>query len=231
MIAVSAKEIATSENQQLRYFQQSLSPYLLERFSSANYQLAPQNTKLFVDRYFFQANRYGFESKRDIRSFIELSFMLGVSFEKDPQIPWAREILLNPQYSSWGKISKLQKRAQFYLERVLECDVEFPIKPYQQLRTKYFAILQQSNFQSGQALSLFSYFWPKKAETLNNSIHSMLLNKQSPLSSILSQNEIMILAFLLGFEFDINPRYPWANHQAMSRMQIWAHLDHLFGKG
>ncbi len=231
MIAVLAKEIVASENRQVRYFQQSLSPYLLERFSSASYQLVLQNTKYFVDQYFSQAICYGFESKRDIRSFIELSFLLGANFEKDPQIPWANKILLNPQYSSWEKISKLQKRAQFHLERVLGCGVEFPIKPYQQLRTKYFIFLQQSNFQSGQALNLFACFWPKKAETLSSSIHSMLRNKQSPLSAVLSQNEIMTLAFLLGYEFDTNPRYPWAHHQSMSNMQIWAHLDHLFGKG
>ncbi len=231
MIAVSAKDIAASENQQIRHFQQSLSPYLLERFSSANYQLAPQNTKAFVDRHFSQAKHYGFETTRDIRSFIELSFVLGVNFEKDPQLAWASQILLNPQYSPWEKITKLQKRAQFHLERVLECGVKFPIKPYQQLRTKYFDILQQSNLQAGQVLSLFACFWPKKAETLNSATHSILLNKQSPLSSILSQNEIITLAFLLGFEFDTNPRYPWAQYQSISGTQIWAHLDHLFGKG
>ncbi len=231
MIAVSAKDIAASESQHLHHFQQSLSPYLLERFSSSDYQLRPQNTKSFVEQNFFQAMRFGFESKRDIRRFIELSFILGAGFEKDPQIPWANQILLNPQYTSWEKITQLQKRTQFYLERVLACGVEFPIKPYQQLRTQYFNILQQPNLQAGQALNLFAYFWPKKAKTLNAATHSMLLNKQSPLSSVLSQNEIITLAFLLGFEFDTNPRYPWANHQPMSGMQIWAHLDHLFGKG
>ena len=47
-----------------------------------------------------RAEYYGFCHERDVCKFIDLAFLFGVDFDRDPALDWAPAILLDPDYDN-----------------------------------------------------------------------------------------------------------------------------------
>ncbi|HEY8086268.1 MAG TPA: hypothetical protein VIF09_00435, partial [Polyangiaceae bacterium] len=52
----------------------------------------------FVDVGMTRAAEHGFKTEALVSRYVSLMFMLGVDFDRDPQIPWVRELLDDPGF-------------------------------------------------------------------------------------------------------------------------------------
>jgi hypothetical protein len=75
---------------------------------------------LMIEMGLESAKRYKITSKRGAAAYIGLMFMLGSSFNTDPQYPRASSILNNPSLGDEAaRVKKLHEEAIAYLERLL----------------------------------------------------------------------------------------------------------------
>ncbi len=231
MFAFTQPDFAAMEQHKLQLFQQSLARSLYEQYHCTHYCPDPNRLEILVMQSVSQGQKAGFETQRELRVFAELSLLLGHNFFGDPMLPWVIDILNKPGQTTWSMLSHLQKRARFHQEMTLGSIENFPITAYQRLRSQYLPLLQQPGLSVEQQQALLRQLLPRKAGSLTHECWNRLLHKSGSLNGILNQSEVITLAFLLGFEFDTNPLYPWSQSTVTTPPAIWNHLDHLFGQG
>lgn len=73
----------------------------------------------FLDDGVARARRYGFTRHADITKFVDLMLALGPDFDRDPELPWAREILTDSLVpGAEARMDELHTRAVRHLNDV-----------------------------------------------------------------------------------------------------------------
>jgi hypothetical protein len=68
-----------------------------------------------------QARRYGFSADADLCRYIDLTFVLGTSFDRDPSLPWASDILRDERFTDPAmRMDVLYEAAQDHIELLEE---------------------------------------------------------------------------------------------------------------
>jgi hypothetical protein len=173
-----------------------------------------------VDR----AAEFGFTSYGPVRLFIELAFMFGIDFAKDPQHRWTEPGLTETMPGDqMYRAELLHTDCLRYLDEISGPDHKFAIRSLRQTRKAVSEIppsaLDIPRNRLGSALaSSLKEIYPEKAAYLGDRVLNKIVSRGEQLAAqhdIDSHRGIALLVFLvfaLGWGCTQDPLYPWVQN-------------------
>lgn len=226
MLTISYNQWNSMKNATELEFFELLVPQLHDRFPTHLHHMDDTATLHLIKTSANKGKSYGFEATCHTYYFIDLSIRLGASFDKDPQLPWAQEMLTGSS-DPWPTMKRLYPRAYYHIEYMMDrCRIDFPTHAYQAMRANWTSVLHET-LTLPKLQTLFANIWPRKAEKMDDKILAAL-NDQEAVLTELCKSEQIVLAFLLGSGFETDPAYPWSSDPDMPAKLIWTHLDSVF---
>lgn len=164
----------------------------------------------FVEAATQKALRYGFERPDDVRCYLDLTVMLGQGFDTDPQLARVNAAL---RKSSKPSMDELFDGALAYLGRVSGETGDLYVKALLRARKCAAMSLVGSSCGSGrEASTLLRRIHPEKLVEIQDQLEPMFARAET-LTRRHSEGVwplYLVLMFLLGSEFEADPRYAWA---------------------
>ena len=162
--------------------------------------------------------RRGFTAESQIGLFVALRFIVGAGFDRDPQIPWAAEILDNPSIRNLDlRIHLVYDRALQYLEYTAGEDCEHVVRAMIRLRDWDLATAPATGAGwSGAMLELLRGLYPQKIDYQGEAANGRLIadglakSESYGIGTASGAALCVILMFMLGSEFDGDDLHPWA---------------------
>ena len=164
-----------------------------------------------------EAKKYGFTNRGPVRLYLECMLFFGSYFDRDPQLPWATDILNDCQYSgqmprarglcdkTTDFVSKVfGPEREFYLQavqRMPDVTVEASAAPAMRVETPLMSVLME--------------LFPQKCKYLGESALHLLSRWgiQSAMSLAVPTNKgvalLTVLGFMLGHGVISDPQFPW----------------------
>jgi hypothetical protein len=93
MLIIRKEQMRAMALQSLEEFESRLTAYITEDFPEQAEALGTANLRKAVHDGVNKALDYSFETERDLSKYVYIMFTLGRDFDKDPEFPWAGEIL------------------------------------------------------------------------------------------------------------------------------------------
>ena len=222
MLVIREEQMSVLAQAVARNFENRLLEHLQEFFPRQGQILGVEQSRALIRLGIAQAEKYGFETERDVYLYVGLMCMLGSYFDQDPQLPWAAKILTdeNIVYPN-DRADQLYHRAMVflneaagkenqYLEIALRKMREFPVSALTRTGEN-----RDLSFGDYALKSLYALF-PEKYEAVGDSaIRQMIRQGYQSARGYGLTGEAGIatyigLMFMLGSGFDRDPRYPWA---------------------
>ena len=223
MIRLSAEQTRALEDLALQRFIRRVAdelpayrgPLVADRDESVLFAVAAEA----VDR----GRGFGLQSERALFQYANLSVTLGVAFDSDPALPWAKPIVVDDSYLGNEKMDDLWNAYMDYCGAVMEGgDEEF--FPRQAFRNyKAFRALPANDGTLTPVVADLSNLWPEKAGLIGSDAveaHLREAGKRATkigLRSFEARGQFCRIAFLLGYAFDADPLHNW----------VWPVLDGL----
>ena len=106
MLIIRRAQIGVLEGWARLELEQRLARHLRDRFAVAR-DLDADGLRALIQHGIRRAETYGVQSEYDVRRFLEFLAMYGRSFDSDPRIPWAGEVLRRSDLSGTEKMDRL----------------------------------------------------------------------------------------------------------------------------
>ena len=114
MLTIRSAQVEVFSEEAMKSFEELMLPHLKKFFSEFCAATPEPKLKAFIRYGVKRAGSYDITAKRDVSRYIDLMVSLGADFDKDPQLPWAGQIL-HTRNKPDVKISTLLKTAEKYL--------------------------------------------------------------------------------------------------------------------
>ena len=192
-------------------------------------KLCPREWELLGPDTFRHKVRLGLErarknqlaSENALLLFTHLTFLLGIGFDRDPQTPWAAEILSDTSIDEVERVEKMYQRSAAHCQETLGAKGEFIDAVLRKLPNEPSDGFKESGLSDFEKYMLRRYLllYPEKfrsagEERLMDLIQSGTREAASyGLTSERGRTLFLVLAFLLGSEFAKDPQYPLALDQ------------------
>lgn len=97
----------------MRDFESRLEAHLRQHLPEKCAAMERRELREAIRRAVGQARSYGLVAERDISLFVNLAFVLGANFDRNPKYPWAAEILKDPALKdAETRITRLYEEAE-----------------------------------------------------------------------------------------------------------------------
>jgi hypothetical protein len=187
----------------------------------------PAHCKMLGEGVVRQVVRYGIEratshqiaGEAALRLYLDLMFTLGSDFDRDPQLPWAAEILNDEIIPSpSAKLDLLCSRSLSYLEKVAGAKGEHFIAAVRRVRAHpWFTKSPDPDRPSADDVdALLGRLYPEKHRTLREqgTLGQLIAGGQAAalghgVTDPWGVQVFTALMFMLGSAFDSDPQYPW----------------------
>ena len=103
-IRISSQQMDAFKADAIERFIDSVVLHLQECFPEACEELGELETRELVRYGIDLADSYGIDREVCVREFIEMMFLFGVEFDRDPDLPWASEILMDLSIQDQGAL-------------------------------------------------------------------------------------------------------------------------------
>jgi hypothetical protein len=220
MLTVRREQINVFGATVLALYEQSLLAHFQLHYPR-EFRLAGNDSMLrLVRSSIARAQKQGFTSQRDVALYANLTMMLGLDFDRDPQIPWAGRQLADPRITlKFRRIQGLFQAAVSYLGQVAGESNRAIAKAMIRIRDYK---LQESDKVKPDELptylaGLLRRFYPEKFDTQGDKANQELIHLAAEtarnrfgFSSPRGVTLFTGLAFMLGIGFASDPLYPWA---------------------
>jgi hypothetical protein len=119
MLRISKEQMRVFERVAIQDYENRLVEYVRAFFPDCVEALGEAAVREFVRRGRKRAEEYHFVHERSVRLFISLLLMIGNGFDRDPQLPWAREILEEKSSTNeTERIDRLYGKAMEYFDAI-----------------------------------------------------------------------------------------------------------------
>jgi hypothetical protein len=120
MLKIRNEQLEVLEQAAVRSFEDRMVEHL-KRFAPGHFKILKEEdirgcVRLGVER----AQTYGLISERSVRIYVQTMFMLGSSFDTDPQYPWAAEMLGDEEQGAAERSDRLHDKSWDYAAHVAE---------------------------------------------------------------------------------------------------------------
>jgi hypothetical protein len=103
-LRISSQQMDAFKADAIERYIDSVIPHLQECFPEACEELGEQDTLEMVRYGIDLADSYGIDREVCVCEFIDLMFLFGVEFDRDPDLPWASEILQDESIQKQGAL-------------------------------------------------------------------------------------------------------------------------------
>lgn len=203
----------------LKRFEDSMVEHLKQFFPKYHEIHSEPLLRKVIQYAFERAEDYDFTTQRNVCLYINLVFLLGSNFDRDPQLPWAEQILTDESITnSVTRIDRLNDEAMKYLDHVAGVESEYlgrAILKIREISIEDFAQTPTPN-AGNIALAQLQIIWPHKCRKLDDTVLRGLIGQgqeSAKIYNITSERGIVLytaLMLLLGSGFDKDPQFPWA---------------------
>lgn len=192
---------------------------LKERFPKQGEAMGNEALKALVRLGREQAEKHGFKTSRSIDAYILLMPALGSYFDRDPQLPWAAEILAKPGFKDeHERMAALQSKALEYVQKIAGPGGENVKRALTRLgneKPEGFARAGVSQFDTYMLRRLTALYPEKAAAAGEGPLRAIIQGAVEAARKYGLTNEsgvtlLVVLMFLLGAGFDTDPQYGWA---------------------
>jgi hypothetical protein len=165
-----------------------------------------------------RAKQRGCRSQEDVSLWVSLSFMLGVLFDDDPQLPWlSGELLALPPGKASGRMATLHRAALDYLGATAGENGESIVRALLRLRAfdPRTASLPPGPEREGEICALLDHLYPEKYRHQGEAATIEMIRRTTEVAAghgIRRDGGLLLcilLAFMLGIGFDRDYLYPW----------------------
>ena len=187
-----------------------------------------------------QGRACGFTWQGPVTLFIDLTLLLGRSFDVDVQLPWAASILGDVSFpDQLARAERLHAAAIEYLDMVSGPENEFIDAAQRRLTQESLEIRSGSAESLAQEiLTRLQRIWPEKYDHVgSNRLHNLVrLGMSSALRYRLEPGTgallYTIMMYVLGSGFNRDPLFAWAQRvlEGESRDQV-ARVEQLYAEG
>jgi hypothetical protein len=216
---------------QLHVLEEVLPPPSDEQLCARVRERSPQQSALLGDPCVLAAVQlaqeraafHGLRDRRGVLLYVDLVFMLGSHFDRDPLLPWAAAILADRTLgSSRARMDALYGRAVAYREAAygaLNEHLNAAVSRIHACAADVADALSEQPFEPAEARTIaeaMAQLFPQKHRTLGApQVDAALLQlaEAAAAEGIVRSRDVGIffgLAFLLGGGFHHDPLYPWA---------------------
>jgi hypothetical protein len=191
--------------------------HLRENFPFHYSQWGPQTARAIVGFATRKAESYGLSTQREICLYLTLLPSLGASFDQNPLLPWATEVLRDSAIrESRVRIERLVGRAMEFLDACQGKKDERLVEWATTVKQQWPRMIPEAcrgELQSGAALLLKKSFPEKFARVPESALRDLFEEAvgKSQFYEIRSPAGIVVytaLLFLLGWRFDEDPQLP-----------------------
>ncbi|RKZ50318.1 MAG: hypothetical protein DRR16_09485 [Candidatus Parabeggiatoa sp. nov. 3] len=215
---IRKEQIEAFEQVALRNFENEMVAHL-EKFFPKNCEIHGEPKIREIIRYGIEeAEVHGLTSEHDVCMYISLMLMLGHSFYKDPQLPWASAIFKDENISPSIKIDRIYDKAMAYLDQVAGVNDENIKRALHQIRGKSASALFQlstGDFEH-DTIDQLNEIFPEKCQAVGDANMYLLIQegiKSAQYYNISNNHDVFIYIgcmFILGSGFDSDPQFTWA---------------------
>lgn len=215
----------------------------ISEINMANSGIDESNLQEIVYLGISRAAYFGLTQKSAVRTYVHIMLWLGSFFDTDPIVPWAREILSNPnRIGSQPYIANaLRDESLSYLEQVNGASGEY-VRAFCDRLIEVLKTDGEANLVDADIRHFIERSFPKKAEHLGNRVLDALVNdswarcKAAGFRRHKSVLAISGLRMIHGAWVYCDPQFPWLmlnNLDNRSRDDEWLcavtlkHLNHL----
>jgi hypothetical protein len=207
-----------------RQFEDSMVAYVQEAFPKAFDELKELRIREIIRYGWDKARDYGLKSERGVRLYVSLMFLIGGSFDIDPQLPWAKRILNDETITdeAW-KNDDLYDESIYYYNQVAGAQGEKYDAALRRMQFENINELSTSRVAPGVSLRNFEMqislrlqrIFPEKYEYLKEEGVSRLIRtglesaKEYGITSERGLTLYILLMYILGSGIDTDLKYPW----------------------
>src|SRR5271157_42205 len=166
-----------------------------------------------------RAKQYGFTNRGPVRFYLELMFMFGSHFDRDPQLVWASDILNDSgETDQQRRAERLHESTMEYLNGVVGAKREYYLAALRRLNTaslEDFPICGVDAEEVG--LRGLKMIYPQKCEFVGEKClrlliqHGITLARSYSVATVPGVALFVSLAFALGYGFADDPQFPWVS--------------------
>jgi len=218
MLTIRTEQLAVFDKTARAAFESEMLKHLPAFYPKHSEALGEKGLRQVVSLGLQHAKKYGLTSRGPVRTYLECMFLLGSQFDRDPQYPWATDILIDCQYSDQMKRAvALTNKTTDYVNKVFGAEHEFLLKAVRQMAALSADTSGGSSPLSESSLiDYLSQFFPEKCAYLGPaalrkfSEWAIQTAKRFGLSTTKSVTCFARVVFILGHGFAADPQFPWA---------------------
>src|SRR5712691_6941904 len=109
MLVIRKAQMDTLDAYSRAAFRRRMFQHVAADFPKRAAELNPEGVQRLIEASIAKGVDYGITSEEDLQSYIDLTVELGMDFEEQPDLEWARQILEKDSVSGHGKIELIQK--------------------------------------------------------------------------------------------------------------------------
>lgn len=219
MLMIREEQMAVFEQAAVRNFERRIYEYLKPFFPDYYRVLGAEPVRKIIGRGLEWAKQHQLISERDVYLSISLRFLLGSSFDEDPQWPWVAELLKDEALeTAQMRMTPVYDQAMSLLDSMIGPENEYLRQTLGILRQpQVFDSLPEAPSVGHRLLLLLQALAPQKYQVLGEDVlrnlvrHSYGAAKQYGLTTERGAMIYLALAYVLGAGFDHDPLYPWAS--------------------
>jgi hypothetical protein len=216
VLRIRSEQVMAMEEVRMPAFEGELVKHLVD-FTPLHAELLGESGLRGIVRAGVERSRqYGFTRRGPVRFFIELLFMLGWSFDSDPQLTWVKEVLDEPSVAQMLRADRLHQLVMHYRDIVGGKRGEIAVRSLRRARQELFAIQPLSGEGlEDAALRRMETVHPEKYEYVGvGALRDLIRMARTQATSYsLTSGEahglIIGLMFALGSGVITDPKYPW----------------------
>jgi hypothetical protein len=219
MLTIRAEQMGAMGQAAVKNFEDQVIEDLKKSVPKHCRLLGEENLRKKVHAGFERARSYGLSSENGLRLFVELTFLLGSGFDKDPQLPWAAEILNASAADQAARVERLHQRSMDYLEKVSGPNNQYVNQVLARVRTEPLEGFSQGSLGGFEDYMVrrFGLLYPEKClyvgeDALRGLIRSGLGSAKN--HGLVTQRGVTLylgLMFILGSGFDEDLQYTFAS--------------------
>lgn len=159
-----------------------------------------------------RAVHYGIETERGLWLYCNISVAMGTTFDADPTLPWARDILVDPAFLGDERVDDLWNTQVDWCEEAIGEGKYWPQDVLNRLKD----MGPPSGTGPLAADDDLRALWPEKAEMAGPKGRKSFIESVSRRAHDLGLTDeqairrFFRIAFVLGFAFDSDPLHDWA---------------------
>lgn len=162
------------------------------------------------------ARTYGLTNRGPVRFYIELMFAFGSYFDTDPQYPWAKNVLKDPQQADQKIIAdRLWAQSRDYFVRVFGGKNEFMTTALQRLKATRLEEIGEAESLEQAIMRILPRIHPEKCdylgvEKLTRCVQNAFgVAEQYGLTTRTGRTVVVGLALAVGHRFAEDPLWTW----------------------